>query len=138
MNVNRVAALVSSTAVIIAVGFGLLIVGSPQDQRLQRLDQARVGDLELLAHVIDAYWTDHAVLPDSLTDLVDGRRLSQLPTDPVTDASYEYAVTTGSEYRLCATFEQRSPEHTPEFWRHDLGHTCYDFDVTRRNATRPG
>ena len=130
MNVNRVAALVSSTAVGIAVIFGLLVAGAPEEQRLLRLDEARLQDLQQLARIIDDYWDDHEALPRSLSELVDGRRLSELPTDPATRSAYEYAVTEADAYQLCATFElPSSAERTPDFWRHDDGRTCYRFDV---------
>lgn len=139
MNIDRVAALVSSTAVGIAVVFGLLIAGSPEEQRLKRLDEARLQDLQQLARVIDAYWTDHAALPDTLDELVDGRRLSELPTDPVTDLAYEYSATQANVYRLCATFELPSQfRRTRQFWQHSDGRTCYDFDVSQRNTSVRG
>lgn len=139
MNVDRVAAMVSSIAVGIAVIFGLLIVGSPGEQRLYRFDEARLEDLQHLARVIDAYWRDHEALPATLSVLVDGRRLSELPRDPATEASYEYAATAANGYELCATFELPSAnDQTPQFWQHTGGRTCYEFDVVQRTGTSPG
>jgi hypothetical protein len=42
MNVNRLAAITSSVLVAVVVVAGLIIAGSPGDQRLNRIDQLSV------------------------------------------------------------------------------------------------
>lgn len=138
MNVNRVAALVSSTAVGIVVIAGFLLIGSPTEQRLQRLDDRRLQHLQELAHAVDGYWEDHASLPPALSELVDGRRLSRLPQDPVSGAAYRYEATAADSYRLCATFARATEETRPQaFWSHPAGPECYDFDVAAGPVPMP-
>lgn len=138
MNVNRVAALVSTTAVGIVVIAGFLLIGTPTEQRLERLDDRRLHHLQELAHAVDGYWEDHASLPATLADLVDGRRLSRLPLDPVSGEPYDYETTTEEAYRLCAGFDRATEETRPQtFWSHQAGRECYDFDVTAGPAPMP-
>lgn len=136
MNIDRVAALVSSIAVAIVVIAAFLLIGTPEEQRQQRLDDRRVAHLQHLAHAVDAYWKDHDALPGSLTELVDGRRLSRLPRDPVNGETYDFHATAPASYRLCATFDAPyggGPEH---FWNHPAGRQCYDFDARSRSVPR--
>lgn len=137
MNVNRIAALISSIAVIIVVIAGFLLTGPPSEQRLHRLDQRRVDDLATLSRAIDAYWGGREELPADLTELVDGRRLSQLPTDPVSGLDYVYAALPPQHYRLCAGFARATPETEPTgFWQHPSGDHCFDFEVTGTTPPR--
>lgn len=138
MNINRVAALVSSTAVGIVIIAAFLLIGTPTEQRLQRLDDRRLAHLQELAHAVDRYWNDHTALPGDLAELVDGRRLSRLPRDPTSGDTYGYEVTATDSYRLCATFDRATAETRPQaFWSHEAGRECYDFDVTAGPAPRP-
>jgi hypothetical protein len=137
MNIDRVAALVSSIAVAIVVVAAFLLIGTPDEQRQQRLDDRRVAHLQHLAHAVDAYWENHGTLPGSLADLVDGRRLSSLPTDPVHGEVYDYRATAPASYQLCATFDSASDELGPQdFWNHPVGRQCYDFDAGNRSVPR--
>lgn len=137
MNVDRVAALVSSIAVGIVIIAAFLLIGSPEEQRLQRLDDRRVSHLQHLAHAVDDYWEDHGVLPDSLTVLVDGRRLSRLPEDPISGETYGFHATAPASFRLCATFDRASGETgSQHFWDHPAGRQCYDFDAGGRSEPR--
>ncbi len=130
MTVNRIAAWTASSLVGVALVAGLLLSGSPVEQRHKRLDERRVGDLQRLAAAIDGYWLAREALPESLGELVDGRRLSRMPSDPVTGLPYEYETTeqpTG--YRLCATFQSAASEASAgEFWAHGPGRHCYTFE----------
>ena len=53
-----------------AVTAGLVLVGSPSEARLERLDARRVEDLQRLSRLIDVHWAKHGRLPASL-DKVD-------------------------------------------------------------------
>jgi len=138
MNINRVAAMVTSIAVLIVVIAAFQLLGSPTDQRLQRLDERRVSDLQQLAHAVDTYHAQRDVLPEDLEALVDGRRLSRLPTDPASDQPYRYEPLEDARYRLCASFARASePESPAAFWRHQAGSTCFEFEATTDPAQRP-
>ena len=130
MTVNRVVAIVSAVVVIVAALAGLYLSGSPSEQRLLRLDERRVRDLNQLANAIQIYWQEQDQLPATLRDVVDGRRLDRLPADPDDRRDYEYSPGEKT-FRLCAEFDRSSPESdVVEFWNHPAGRHCFEFDTT--------
>ena len=76
--------------VVVAVVAGIVVVGSPAEQRTQRLDERRVGDLASIAQAADLYWTRHAQLPTSLNELTSEPGTRLRANDPETNAPYEY------------------------------------------------
>ena len=131
MNVNRVAALAAITTFITAVGIGLYLAGSPAEQRLMDFDQQRLMHLAQIRNSVDTYWRTHRALPSRIDEDVIGIALSRVPRDPETDVGYDYEVTGDDAYSLCAVFNRVSPESmTGEFWAHDSGRYCYEFQVT--------
>lgn len=132
MTLEKVAAAVSAVVVVAAVVAGLVVSGSPGEQRLRRFDDQRVSDLMELSRALDSYWDTEAALPASLDLLVDGRRLTRVPVDPATDAAYEYLVDASEAYRLCADFARPSGEDARgDFWAHEAGRTCFSFRAGR-------
>ena len=130
MTSQRIAAWVSGTAVLIAVITGFIVAGSPSERRLERLDERRVSDLQQLSWAVDAYWNERGELPSDLLALLDGRRLSQLPLDPVSRLPYAYRALPPHRYQLCAVFELASESSDHEqFWTHPGGQHCYEFEV---------
>lgn len=131
MSPHRVAAYSAVTVVAAAIGVGLYLSGSPAEQRLIRLDERRITDLQQLSVVLNGYVFETETLPAALEILVDGRRLSVLPRDPVTGAAYEYEVVGERQFLLCAHFS-RSTVSAPRgsFWAHDAGRHCFDFDYS--------
>ena len=131
MKKDRFAAVAAAAVVAGAAAAGLFFSGSPGEQRLQRLDERRTQDLWSIAREIDGYWDRTGELPGFLDDVVvGGRRLSDVPVDPVTGESYEYdlADRAGSGYILCAVFARASEETArPDFWRHEAGRWCFSF-----------
>ena len=122
--------------VIAAVVGGLLLLGSPTKERLQRLDNRRVNDLKLISKAVDAYWTQYKRLPVTLDEL------SQQPVptlnfcdlnfrDPTTGQLYEYRTLGDSTYELCATFQRNSAQESPgqnrDFWSHGAGRQCFEI-----------
>ena len=59
----------SVITVIVAVGVGLFILGSPAEERARRVDDRRVEDLQGIVAATDLYWTRHSRLPVSLDEL---------------------------------------------------------------------
>jgi hypothetical protein len=136
MNVNRLAAITSSLLVSVVVVAGLIIAGSPGDQRLNRIDQLRVNDLRLISGVLNRYWNQHEALPESLGQLVDGRLLNELPRDPTTGDPYEYERTAADAVRLCGVFERASVEESPdEYWYHLAGRYCFALSFAPQKKT---
>jgi hypothetical protein len=130
MNGHRLAAIFSIAAVVAAVAAGLWSIGSPSEQRLRRLDERRVADLTQLSQTVYWHQDQRDALPSSAAELVDGRRLSRLPLDPSTEEPYEYRVTGERKFEVCAVFDRASPpEDAKDFWYHDAGRRCFEFDV---------
>ena len=131
MNVQRIALVVSIAAVAAAIAAGLMITGSPAEQRLRRLDEQRVNELTQLANMAQRRFDREARLPAAAEDLVDGRFMTRLPTDPTTGEPYEYRVTGPRQYEVCATFDRPSRDELAyDFWFHEAGHRCFSFSVT--------
>lgn len=133
MNAHRVVAIGSIAVVAAAVVAGLLITGSPAEQRLLRLDTQRVFGLTQLARTAESRWDREQRLPDSAAELVDGQFLTRLPTDPTTREPYEYRITGPRQFEVCATFDRASrPELAGDFWFHEAGHRCFTFNLMER------
>ena len=66
MTVNRITAIVSSAVVIVAIAAGLYLGGSPGEQRMVRMDERRVQDLNQLANAVQIYWQQQDELPANL------------------------------------------------------------------------
>ncbi len=97
-------------AVTAAVIGGFLVAGSPQEARLQRLDDRRLSDLRQWSGAINLYWSRRHELPDSLDLTMKELSRTDLPVDPVTTQPYEYRPVEGSSYELCAVFDRASRE----------------------------
>ncbi len=133
----------SVSVVVLATVIGsFFITGSPTTERIRRLDQQRVNDLQSLNNAINSFTEQNQkTLPSSLEEL------SKQPNfyvssivDPMTRFPYVYRILTPESYELCAKFEsdtsQRSSSQAkvlslPEnrFWQHAIGETCFSFKV---------
>ena len=129
--------LVAVVAVVVAaVVAGLLVLGSPRDERARRFDESRLTDLQQLRTAIDQHYRREGSLPDSLEELA---RRSPLPvrmTEPEGGRLYDYDVIDSTAYRLCATFNFPSPEtdgarFASGSWAHGAGRQCFRFRVRR-------
>lgn len=130
MNINRLAVIVSSVAVITAVVAGFYVSGSPGVQRQLRIDERRVEDLGRISDAVSEYWGKYKQQPANLSVLVDGQRLKSLPRDPQTGADYRFESIDVLSYRLCARFSMASKQSdAQEFWAHDAGLQCYEFQL---------
>jgi hypothetical protein len=133
MNVQRIAAFGSIGAVVAAVAAGLLVVGSPTEQRLLRLDEQRIFGLRQMSQAAESRWVKDRRLPDSAAELVDGLYLSRLPRDPSSNEPHEYRVTGPRQYQVCAVFDRPSrPELSGDFWSHEAGRRCFSFTAAER------
>ena len=130
MTTNKLFALGSSVVVIAAILIGILLIGSPLDERLRRLDQQRINDLRMLSNILSQSYTVEGRLPDELAELVNGLQLSRVPTDLETQAQYGYAVTTNDSFQLCAQFS--APSQLDDFWSHPAGQHCFSLTAESR------
>jgi len=130
-------------ALVLAVGYGIYVAGSPGGQRLLKFDDARVSDLQNISQTVDTYWELNEELPGALEDL-QGSRLYFVRSiqDPATQQTYEYRVINGNQYQLCAVFatdssqkEQRVPRpYSAKVWDHGTGRTCFDLEAQAPGA----
>ncbi|MFC2078837.1 hypothetical protein ACFLSZ_02545 [Candidatus Bipolaricaulota bacterium] len=125
--------------VLAAVIVGVILLDSPAQERVRRLDERRVDDLQDLSYAVDIYWTREGTLPVSLADLSNEERIVRDLRDPETGQPYEYRIVGDNTYELCAEFarDTASDERdTPYriFWFHGSGRQCFQLeaqDVTR-------
>ena len=133
------AALAATTLVVLAVGAGAYVIGSPGEARVLRLDERRVEDLQRLRSGVASYWNSHKALPPVLDSLLPARADSTRLRDPESAVRYEYVPSTDSSFSLCATF-RRASEHAQqrlrEGWYHEAGRHCYPLMATVGDVPR--
>jgi len=127
--------------VIISVIIGFVVMGSPAQQRMKRLDDERISDLQGIQGQIINYWQRKSVLPDTLNNLEDSISGYAVPTDPDTDEPYVYRVKGELAFELCSTFDLSSKESKiddnrypvksiyGENWEHDAGEVCFERTI---------
>ena len=104
----------AGTAVVAAVAFGLVLLGSPAQERERRIDARRVADLHGIAAATDLHWSRHSRLPASLDDLAAAPGLRINTRDPVSSETYGYEALDSLRYEVCATFDGESPAGSGE------------------------
>jgi len=100
-----------------AVFYSFSIMGSPATQRLLRLDDRRVNDLQNIQYQVINYWQQKEKLPEKLSDLSNPLSGYYLPVDPEFEKGnvYEYAVKDNLKFELCATFALPIPKGWREY-----------------------
>lgn len=121
------------SVVAAAVIAGLVLIGSPAEERMRRIDAKRVSDLRMIVSSIDAYWRRHQLLPSTLEDFANEPNLSPPPRDPETDQAYEYRALDSTAYEICSVFHLPAAGNRadPDFWFHAAGRQCFFREVTR-------
>jgi len=120
--------------VVAAVVVGVILLDSPAQERLRRLDERRVDDLHQLAYGVDIYWTREGHLPASLVELSEEERIVRDLADPATGQPYEYHVLGDKTFELCAVFTRDSGtdgRDIPDrgFWLHGPGRQCFQLEA---------
>jgi len=97
---------------IASIWFSFSIMGSPTKQRLLRLDDRRVGDLQSIQWQVINYWQQKEKLPVKLSDLSNPMTGYSLPVDPEFNKGYTYEyISKGKlKFELCATFALPMPK----------------------------
>jgi len=120
--------------VAIAVVAGFFVIGSPQDERLRRFDEARVNDLSSMQYQIIEFWRDKGNLPQVLSDLQNDLSYFNVPVDPETKEQYEYRILGEYQFELCANFakEKTYDDYSGPYtyglnskWTHSAGRACF-------------
>jgi len=127
--------------VIASIVIGFIVMGTPQAQRMKRLDGERISDLQSIQWQIVNYWQQKEMLPAALNDLEDSISGYKAPADPSTYEPYVYRVIGDRTFELCATFNIQSEESQirderypsksiyDETWEHGKGETCFMRDI---------
>lgn len=145
LTIPSIFGLVATGAVTLAIVYGLVLVGSPEQQRKEKIDAQRVLDLQSIMYGVDAYWQRNQVLPSSLEDLKETSYVYvDSIADPVTREPYEYRSVTGMSFELCAIFDIASSDRSkiavpirypdPTSWNHGIGRACFTREVTKPAA----
>lgn len=134
----------TSVLIIGSIIGGFFLVGSPAHQRIIRMDNQRVSDLQNIQSQVIYYWTQKGAIPKVLTDLQDPISGFIAPTDPVTKNAYTYRVKDVHVFELCATFTEASvievgagytgssyPSRagTADVWTHAAGEVCFERTI---------
>ena len=132
---GRVAFAAAAALVVVgAVVAGLVVLGSPREQRARRIDQRRLDDLRGIAGAVDLHWTREGRLVKSL-DEVEAELPSSSDRDPETGELYSYELLGTDRYRLCATFGRASPTEgrapRGDFWTHAAGRHCFELEAKK-------
>lgn len=101
--------------IIMTVVSGVLIMGSPSQVRLYRLDDQKVDDLQSIQWQIVDYWQTYEKLPKTLSDLTNNISGYAAPQDPQSGEAYGYEVIPGKQpaFKLCATFNAQDQDVSP-------------------------
>jgi len=134
---HRLFAFVAAVVTLAALGWGFVLVGTPDQRRLERFDERRVRDLQRIAKEIDSLVYDadrpgvlQQPLPAALEELKGKTRYWKLSLlDPDTGQPYGYVIKSGTTYELCATFSLPRDEDTEAFWNHPAGRHCFLIDA---------
>ncbi len=113
------AAVKSSALVVLAICFSFYVMGSPAKQRMLRLDDRRVGDIQNIQYQIINFWQQKEKLPKDLTELTNPLTGFSLPVPPEFEKGekYEYNVLDVKmlKFELCATFALPMPQGWREY-----------------------
>ena len=139
INVRSVVAITLIAVVVAVVIVGVILLDSPAQERLRRLDERRVDDLRSISAELDFYWTRERTLPSSLEELANKPGVFLELYDPETGQPYEYRVLGSKTYELCAEFARDTAEERNRFyretWAHGPGKQCFEMEA--QDVERP-
>lgn len=141
----RVIGAATSILVLFTVFSAFMIIGTPWQARLYRLDDQKTYDLEQIQARIVTFWQKKGELPKALVDLNDSIGDNPVPTDPQTGEPYTYTVTGKNTFILCARFNALAQQYSPSVmnsqttflnngsqyssWFHGAGDVCFDRTI---------
>ncbi len=141
---NLIFAYLTAALVILSVALGFFIIGTPAKQRAYHADEQRIQNLQIIQDRVVNYWQLKQALPENLNLLEDSISGFKVPTDPDTQATYEYKITGDLAFELCADFKTVSTNQNAslkaasyaEFggdfqqnWDHQAERTCFSRTI---------
>ncbi len=136
---GKVGAVILVAVVIVSIILGFVVIGSPMQARLWKLDQTRVSHLQNISSNVGSYWRNKYALPVTLADMV--YFSGNMPKDPVSGKDYTYKVIDQRHFSVCATFDaptqvKKGNNNNINYygysnmgitdWTHDVGEKCFD------------
>lgn len=112
-----------SGVVVLVLGVGLFLVGSPEEARLKKIDERRIGDLKRLESAVLSYHRKHDRLPQNLDEVAEQSE-STLPLRDAQHGPYPYEVVDSTSFKVCAAFHFPSSEQQGH-WAHASGEQCF-------------
>lgn len=113
----------------LAVVAGVLVIDSPSHQRLKRLDNARIADLQALDIAARSYWREHDMLPPDIRTLAAQPGMALPLNDPAGGPAYVYRLLDPTHFQLCARFSTDSSSGQRQghldAWAHPAGDHCF-------------
>jgi hypothetical protein len=129
--------------IVLAVGYGIFLAGSPGTQRALQSDKLRESHLQQISFSLDEYWARNQKLPETLEDLLNSRYyFVESIADPITKDPYVYTVLEEKQYELCAVFDLASQESSARLrfpskvWGHGAGEICFELEVQPRKVSQ--
>ena len=130
MSGKRILVGVLVIAVALVVITGIMIIGSPSEERTRRMDSRRVDHLQRISSAINVYYRRHQQVPASLEELAKEPGLGSVERDPVTNEPYSYRVFNAMSYELCAAFDRETSDgRRADFWAHGAGRQCFAINI---------
>ncbi len=116
---------IKSTIIVLALLiWSFTVIGTPGQQRIWRLDDKRVQDLQNIQYQVINYWQLKEKLPATIADISNSISNYQIPVDPEFEQgkAYEYSVVDVKKntFELCATFSAKMPKgwvENPDYGR---------------------
>jgi hypothetical protein len=142
-NIHRWYAAWSLVVFLVAVVWGFQQIGSPARERLRRIDEQRLRDLQGIRRALEILCVDRAGpvprmmdrLPQTLAEIdAKARRGDAVGwalalTDPETSQPYEYRAVGENEVELCAEFALPRHRRWEPFWNHTAGKACFRLNL---------
>ncbi len=128
--------------VFATIVIGFVLIGSPVQQRLKRLDDQRSNALNAIDSELITYWNQQQDLPDSLAEIEERIYDKNLVKDPETKEYYTYTKISKDAFKLCANFALENTNERPylntkyeyinrsgTYYEHAAGTDCYDITL---------
>ena len=131
--------------VISSLLFGYSYIETPSEVREMRLDEQQVTDLRDTYWLIDEYYRQHELLPETIDVLY---TQTAAPVAPEGRDGYQLTLIDATTFELCATFAAPSSENRNDFmkpsivgdekilydnhnWEHNAGEVCFKRKVVK-------
>lgn len=138
---HRTFLLLAAIMVVVALAWGGWVIGSPAQERVRKLDEQRMSDLQALANGVyqvvykglpkDPAGTLTESLPKTVNEVIAQSGITRV-NDPETGAPYVYRVIDVTHFEVCAVFALPGVHQYDSFWDHPAGEKCFSFDVKDR------